>query len=264
MPYITFRTSVGKDVSFQVENDWTILDVKRELVNRLTQTPSQLSPDRLVLTYNRQILDNSPTVADYKIPNPATVYYRITLPPDQYDPDVKPILNKDLRALKAETRRVFVFVGIGSSSENPSNTPETIKRQQCPDAVRDYCRQQQIPLRVLLIDPGFQSDANERQVYKIDTKWVSQGQPEAGGKVRRYQYSESGTDFSLTAYGTKVQPDEYGGKRLEIAGVNLEELVKAIEGNRGFAVIGNFYGRETKPHVCGGDSEVLAQLGYTC
>jgi len=219
------------------------------------------------LRYNSKLLeDDAITIGQIGIQKETTLQLHINMGspfPATYDADVKPVLTKDLSGLGETQAALFVFIGIGSYDNGHEEGIASVKRQQCPDALRVMCLNKGLKLRVLLIDQGFTKSplSDPPQIYKVDTNWEWQkDQDAAEGKVRHYQYKDC--DFQLRTYATNLFKAEYDGKKLTIAEVDLPPLAEKIVKNGGCIVVGNFFKSNAKPHLAAGDIAVLKSLGY--
>lgn len=259
----------NKTRTIEVDASYTVGQVKEKVADKIElefgyriRTMSDIH-----LSYGGRKLDNDAATLEEKgIQKEATLMLHVFEGgafPATYDADVKPILAKDLSNLGETQTALFVFIGIGSYDNGHDEGIASVKRQQCPDALRVMCLNKGLKLRVLLIDKDFTKLplSDPPQIYKVDTNWEWQkDQDAAEGKVRHYQYKDH--DFQLRTYATSVFKAEYDGDVKTLAGINLIQLAQEIVKNSGFIIVGNFFKSSTKPHLAAGDIAVLKSLGY--
>ena len=192
------------------------------------------------------------TISDYGIQAESTLTVRI-LPPDDSvgDASVIPKLQAFLRSSAGELHpQEFTFIGLGCFDHG--HGLESIKRQQCPDALLEYCIARRVDLNIILIDPGFDAEETSPQIYD-QPGWVHL-LSEEGGKIRRYKYapatSAGACDVWITVFATKIP--EYGSALVTrgkvIAGIDVHDLFRSvIRGKAAGAclVCGNFYSHPT-------------------
>jgi len=191
-----------------------------------------------------------------------------TATPSSFRSDVVAVMAKDLASLAEYKDPVGVFIGIGSYVAH--QTADKVYKQQCPPKLLEVCYEAKLPLRVLLVDPGFGLTSLSQQVYDLDPRWQSMPLPSSeAGKVARYR-STSG-DMQIWVYPTAILSDEYAKTQLTpsqakqdaskrtLGGIDLQPICDQVA-KTGVFVAGNFY-EDAAPYLVDGDPSVLEALG---
>lgn len=210
----------------------------------------------------RPMLYDAKTVAAYGLDSHSTLDLVPLRTPVDYDPQVRSTLERLLQGLERDDAPLFVFIGLGCYDY--SHGPESVKRQQCPDAVLATCIDKGLKLVLILIDPDFIAPSGAPQIYDLNENWKPAEVAVPGTRVRRYSY-EGQPGFQLWTCATPVLTKEYGGELKTLAGQDLATIGRTIAGKGGYLVSGNFYAEESKgkPQVAiGKDADLLRKLGF--
>jgi len=222
-----------------VNSGTTIKEVKIKLIYKTGKPPESFR-----LSYNK-ILEDEKTLGYYKITKEANLH---EIPPEkkvEYDKQTKKILCKDLNSLN--NKKCFLFIGLGSYDHGHGKSNDSIKRQQCPTSILLHCKKKKLPLIIILVDPEFNNDKvmNTPQIYNIDKNWF------INKKINNnvWYYINKINKHRLMTYRTHIYDNEWTGKKLILAGVDLKKLAKSIFTKGGCFVSGNFYAKNSKPHL---------------
>ena len=112
----------------------------------------------LALGAPKQIARMDVTLGDLGIkPNSTFTVTRAPLMADLESRDAISLLKRDLGALSdaAAKSPTLIFIGVGCHDKGHADDPGSVKRQQCPDALVKYCRENKTRLAVVLVDSGF-------------------------------------------------------------------------------------------------------------
>ena len=248
----------GKSRTLDVESSDTIAEVKDKLKAKLQDEGGQV-PAGVRLVYQGRSLDDNRTLDDLRVRDESTLMGMPYVVEKVVDDDVVTQLRNDLgSAINDFGPREFIFIGIGSYDNNHGKA--SIKRQQCPDALIQFCFKNQWDLTIFLIDPGFKPEESSSfpQVYDLGEQgWLAKPSFTAnGGKVRVYKnqfatridpesekYAQH--DMRVITYATGLP--EYDlvnsiNDRKKVAKLPIFDLFGA-KGVKGACVVsGNFYG----------------------
>lgn len=177
-------------------------------------------------------------------------------------------LGEILRDLDEKT---FLFIGLGSYDNDHGLT--SIKRQQCRDAMFDWCAANGWRLIIVLVDPAFASVDGPPQIYDVANKgWYPRPAWETDDhKVRQY-INLSHPLTSVWTFATGIR--EYDPLRsitdpTKIEGVDVraafENAVRTKRRRRCCLVMGNFYGDDAPQgqYTTWGDFATLQSCGFT-
>jgi hypothetical protein len=253
----------------------TIAVLKQRVIDKFDDP----KPISISLKYIAKDLRDEFTVADYNLQNNNTLFgQEVFGDPDLIRPRVVAELQNTLRTLATDlTEGTFIFISIGCYDHK--HGVASIKRQQCPDRVINWCRQNAWNLIVVLIDQDFrQNKEDEPQIYNVGEQGWSSVPKLTMLEERVRVYRNLTATFLDPSSAENAQHDmrivvfaagipEYGDALMErrrIAGEShMDTFQLAIqEGNlRHCCVVsGNFYPEElVENHYCAiGDGEALA------
>lgn len=261
---IFVKDLVGKTQTFDVTAEHTVVQLKRMFFERVLGKDEPTSEDLggLKLAFASRALEHTKTLGAYRITRESTLHasmgssattgYIGDAPPVdpnafdyQYDPEVKPQIQQQLKARLVGADKTFLFVGIGSHVSSHEDE-DRVKRQQCPDWMRAFCADAHLQLSIMLLDQGFADASSDRhQVYGNQLsghqEWKAEGD---AGKVRRF-----GTQgISLTAYGTNLPNADFAGTSHELAGFKFDMVCSIVGKKGGCVLIGNLY-NEGSPDI---------------
>lgn len=257
----------GRTRTLEVESSDLIVEVKQRFIDKVEVEEGYSIPsERIRFRYGGKVLEDNDTIGQWNIQKESTIMFITLLGnpfPPTYDAGVKPILMQDLTNLGQVHEAQFVFIGLGSYDNGHDEGISSVKRQQCPDAVLEICRQKGWKLRVILVDRAFTASplSGAPQIYNVDANWQWKEElDQEEGKVRHFTYKDH--DFQLCTYATNIYKAEYNGTVKTIAGVTLSQLAEEIVNHGGCIVVGNFFKISAKPHLALGDVLELQKLGY--
>jgi hypothetical protein len=186
------------------------------------------------------------------------------------DAKVVSILEVDL-ANVCQLQKTFVFLGIGSYDHGHGDA--SVFQQQCPTALPGLCHDAGLSLLIIHVDPDFAYQfGGQHQLYDIQSGWklASAIGSEMRSQARRYTH-EAGR--RLWVYGTCIQGPEYSaacllpkevssvGPARTLVGIDLLAVARAVAGNGGAFLAGNFYSKSVAPYCFAGNPTLLEKLG---
>ncbi|APR77920.1 Hypothetical protein A7982_03267 [Minicystis rosea] len=191
--------------------------------------------------------------------------------------DVCAELRGDLDALLEHLENNYIiFIGVGSFDNGHKNAA-VLKRQQCRDALLEFCKRERFGLTILLIDPGFQpGNEDPAQIYDVAAQgWINR--PVAtflNGQVRHYRNTLAditGRDCHIVTYGTGIieyDPLKSITNKYHIAGWKLIQFmvkIKQKKVNNVCVISGNFFNETPNKDqfTTMGDPAIIAECGFT-
>lgn len=164
----------------------------------------------------------------------------------------------------------MTFIGIGCFDHGHGE--DSIRRQQCPDSLLDYCIRQRVDLNVILVDPGFAATSGAyRQIYDLPG-WRLQFSEE-GGRIRQYSYTPavaaSACDVWLTVFATGIAEYtlELASQGKFVGGISIPDVFAAAGSSshpHACVISGNFYHTPLDPsqYFTRGSQQVVAAAGF--
>lgn len=258
----------GKTKTVDVESTDTIAEVKEKLKEKLDQVP-----DNIRLVFQGRSLEDGKTLAQCNIVNESTL---MGVP--FFDPIDKAVcteLRGDLQAIYDHLEdRYVVFIGVASFDNNHGK--ESIKRQQCPDALFTFCAKNSFGLTILLIDPGFIGavESSSPQIYSIVQQgWDGRPVTFVNNKVRSFKSvvaDHTKRDFHVVTYATAIPEydlinsvnDRYKICKWDLRQFELRMKEKSFEDC--CVISGNFFQERTNKsqYITLGNQKIAAQCGF--
>jgi len=264
-----FVKVANKTQIIDVSSDDTLYDVAVKAITKFNRTnPGSNFPTdkaRLIIRKNtKSYMDLNKTLAELDIVNEMTLSIMCKVPNnlESSDPTVIPVLKNYLKNMFNDiSNDEIVFIGIGCFDYNHGNN--SIKQQQCPDALLNYCIKNKRDLNIVLIDGAF-TEKHCKQIYDIDKNWTIL-HSNIDNKIRRYKHKKatdlSACDIFLTVFSTNIP--EYGSARKGlIAGINILNIFKKFSHDLNAFICGNFYSLDSDQNVTLGDKDSIKDSGF--
>lgn len=274
MPRIFVRFQGEEHVEVTANHDDTFRSVLEQAYKQV-RPHSVLPPDeQLKVSYNgKVVLKGSLTIGDLNVQAYKTIL--VELPVRLEDAPVDGVLGKLQAFLRISAgelgRDEMTFIGIACFDHGHGE--DSIKRQQCPDSLLEYCIRQRADLNVILIDPGFADTSGVyRQIYDLPG-WRLQFMEEVG-RIRQYSYAPAvaanACDVWLTVFATSIAEYtlELAGQGKFVGGISISDVFAAAGGAdhpHACVISGNFYHTplDRSQYFTRGSQQVVAAAGFT-
>lgn len=233
-----------------------------------TQIPQD---ERIKVRYQNRALQLDVTLQEYNLQKDTT--FSVYILPSQnsmIDREVENGLHKFLHVTATEANsNEITFIGVGSYDNGHADI-ESIQRQQCPLTLLNYCLDNRVDLNIILIDPGFGTEASHPPQIYHSGDWALLHK-ELNGKIRQYKHQPAVTrgacDIWLTTFATGIA--EYRADLLKqgtvIANIDLPNLFSIISKLQNACLIcGNFYASPTEDSqfFTLGDEQLIMAAGF--
>lgn len=273
MPTIFVKFQDEKHVELAAGPDATFRSVVEQAYRQLRPHDELPPDDKLKIFYDGKLVAKTTlTLGDLNVQAYKTI--SVELPARREDAPIDNVLAKLQAFLRLSAGELgsdeMTFIGIGCFDHGHGE--DSIKRQQCPDSLLQYCIRQRVDLNLILVDPGFADTSGRfRQIYDMPG-WRLQF-VEEGGRIRQYSYTPAvaagACDVWLTVFATGIAEYtlELAGQGKLVGGISLPDVFAAAGGphHPGACVIsGNFYltPPDSSQYFTRGSQQAIAAAGF--
>lgn len=274
MPNVFVKFQGEEHVEVTADPSNTFRSVLEQAYQRVRPHVALPPDDQLRVSYNGKLVSKgSLTLGDLNVQAYKTIL--VELPMRLEDAPIDHVLGKLQAFLRLSAGELgskeMTFVGIGCFDHGHGE--DSIKRQQCPDALLGYCIRRRVDLNVILVDPGFaDTTGTYRQIYDLPG-WRLQF-TEEDGRIRQYSYAPAvaagACDIWLTVFATGIAEYtlELAGQGKIVGGISIPDVFAAAGGSshpEACVISGNFYHTPLDPsqYFTRGSQQVVAAAGFT-